>query len=54
MGRSRKNRDKKKQNGYYDDNNDQANNKKHKKSRFDNSRKDKEIQQKMFVDWDAI
>jgi hypothetical protein len=54
MGRSRKNRDKKKQNGYYDDINDQANNKKHKKSRFDDSRKDKEIQQKMFVDWDAI
>ncbi len=55
MGRSRKNRDKKKQNGYYDDtsHSDYPSNK-NKKSRFDDSRRDKEIQQKMFIDWDKL
>ena len=55
MGRSKKNRDKRKKNGYYDDNSsDISNIKKHKKSRFDDSRRDKEVQQKMFVDWDTL
>lgn len=54
MGRSRKNKDKKTQHSYYNDNSDTANTKKYKKNRFDDSRKNKEIQQKLFVDWDKI
>jgi hypothetical protein len=56
MGKSRKNRDKKKQNGYYDDTtqSDYSGNKSNKKSRFDGNRRDKEIQQKMFIDWDTL
>ena len=55
MGRSRKNRDNKKRQSYYDDNHDdRSRNKKYKKIRFDDNRRDKEIQQKMFVDWDTL
>lgn len=55
MGRSRKNRDKKRAHGYYDDSyDDYSRNKKYKKNRFDNNRRDKEIQQKLFVDWDKL
>jgi hypothetical protein len=55
MGRSRKNRDKKKGHGYYDDGHDDySRNKKFKKNRFNDNRRDKEIQQKLFVDWDKL
>jgi hypothetical protein len=57
MGRSRKNKDKKKTGSYYDDDRDDYSyngNKKNKKSRFDDRRKDKEIQQRLFVDWDSL
>jgi hypothetical protein len=52
MGRSKKNRDKKRQHSYYDE--DYSNSKKYKKSRFEGNRRDKEIRQKMFVDWDTL
>lgn len=53
MGKSRKNRDKKNNHSYYDDS-DYSNHKKYKKNRFDGKRKDKEVQQRLFVDWDSI
>jgi hypothetical protein len=55
MGRSRKNKDRRRQGSYYDDGHDErSRNKKFKKNRFSDNRKDKEIQQRMFVDWDSL
>jgi hypothetical protein len=55
MGRSRKNKDKRREHSYYDDSYDErSRNKKFKKNRFNDNRKDKEIQQRMFVDWDSL
>jgi hypothetical protein len=55
MGRSRKNKDKRREYSYYDDGcDDRSRNKKFKKNRFNDNRKDKEIQQRMFVDWDSL
>ena len=55
MGRSRKNKGKKRGHSYYDDgHDDRSRNKKYKKNRFDDNRRDKEIQQKLFVDWDKL
>jgi hypothetical protein len=55
MGRSRKNKDKRREYNYYDDGRDErSRNKKFKKNRFNDNRKDKEIQQRMFVDWDTL
>lgn len=52
MGRSKKNKDRKRERSYYDE--DYSNSKKYKKNRFDSNRQNKQIQQKMFVDWDTL
>jgi hypothetical protein len=54
MGRSRKNKDKRREYNYDDGRDERSRNKKFKKNRFNDNRKDKEIQQRMFVDWDTL
>jgi hypothetical protein len=50
----RKNKTDKRKNKYDDCYDEQSNNKKFKKSRFNDNRKNKQTQQRLFVDWDLL
>ena len=52
MGKKNKKQNKNKNQAYNDSYNEYSYKKKLKNSRFDDNRKTKEVQQKMFVDWD--
>lgn len=54
MGKKGKKQQRNKNRAYDDSAVEYSYRKKYKNSRFDDSRKTKEVQQKMFVDWDSI
>jgi hypothetical protein len=54
MDKKGKNRQKNKNRAYDDSVVEYSYRKKYKNSRFDDNRKTKEVQQKMFIDWDSI